>query len=166
MGHHPNPQGGAGNPQRKVNPMAVAKTEIEKREAALQKMVDDAVADMTADEFDVGKMITDIMAAETLDDVLGTNVIGLRDIIGTPMTIHSAELQKSTFEDSPMPTYSVMRVEFDDGERALVTSGAVQVVAALVKFHHEGWFPTRVSSVAIETGSGNTVIKLTKPPTQ
>lgn len=123
-----------------------------------------AMAEMKSTEFDTEQMLVDIMQAQSMDDILGSEVVHLKDIIGVPFTVLSAELQESKFEDSFIPAYAVMRVKFDDGNTAIVTTGASQVVATLVKMHANKWFPYRVGTAMLTTSKGNDVVKFVKPP--
>jgi hypothetical protein len=132
------------------------------RSEKLREIAAAAIAEMQATEFDSEQMMFDILEANSLDDILDSQVVHLKDIIGIPITILSAQLQESKFEDGMIPAYAVMRVEFDSGERAVVTCGASQVIAALVKAQIAGWYPFRCNTVSIKTGAGFEVIKLTK----
>lgn len=145
--------------------MAKAKTDVEKRNTALVAKLDAAVEEMTArsDDFDVDKMLMDIMAAETLDDALGSDVVHLADIIGVPFTVNSVDLQKSTMDTSLIPNYAVIHATLEDGSSVIITTGAVQIVGLLIKCHAEQWFPQKFVATATDTASGNTVYKLARP---
>ena len=142
----------------------MTKTDIEKSRAKTLAAAQSAMAEMQSGEFDSEKMMFDIMEADSLDAILESDVVHMKDIIGTPITVNSAELQKSEYEASFIPAYAVMRVTYDDGTDAIVTTGATQIVATLVKAHSAGWFPFRVSTVMLQTGAGNDVIKFVKAP--
>lgn len=144
----------------------MAKTDLDKRREASLAVAAKAMAEMQAGEFDTEQMMFDIMEAQSIDDILDSDVVHLKDIIGTPFTVESAELQKSEYADSFIPAYAVMHVAFDDGTKAIVTTGATQVVAALVKAHSAGWFPFRVSTAMLTTSNGNDVIKLVRAPVE
>ncbi len=152
-------------PNRKGNNVAKTNTTVvvDRREE-LQQMAATAIAAMKSTEFDTEQMMFDIMDADSIDDILGSEVLHLRDIIGVPFTVNGAELQDSTYEVGFMPVYAVMRVTFDDGQSGIVTTGAAQVVATLVAATAKEWFPFRVSTVEIITSSGNSVVKFVKAP--
>lgn len=136
------------------------------RQEKLREIASQAIAEMkeAGADFDEEQMMFDILEAQSFEDILGESVIHLKDIIGVPITVHSCTLQESKFEGGFLPAYAVMRVEFDDGARAVVTTGAAQVVASMVKAHAAGWFPVRFSTTMITTGNGFDVIKMAKAP--
>lgn len=136
---------------------AVALNEDQKRE-----LIQKAMVELKASEFDAEQQIFDFLDAMSIDDILDSQVIHLEDIIGTPMTVKSAQLQDSTYENSMLPAYAVMRVEFDDGTTGIVTTGATQIVSALLAIQTKGWFPFRCNTVELQTSGGNRVFKLVK----
>lgn len=138
--------------------------DLAKRKEEMQAQLAATIAEMKSDDFDPEQLMLDVMEAQTIDDILGDSVVHMKEIIGTPMTVHSAQLQNSGFEESAIPAYAVMRVQFDDGRRAVVTCGALQVVMALIAAQKRGFFPFRCSSVMVTSSKGNDVIRLTAAP--
>jgi hypothetical protein len=115
-------------------------------------------------EFDPERMILDIMEATSLDDILESTAVHLKDIIGVPFTINSAKLQDSDYDESTLPKYAVIFATLDDGENIVITTGAATVVAQVVKAHMMKGFPWRVSSSLATSSRGYDVIKLRKAP--
>lgn len=131
----------------------------------LQAVIAKAVTEMKQTDFDAEQQMLDILEANSIEELLNaTTVLHLADLIGTPITIHGATLGDSKFEDSLLPMYAVIRAEFDDGSRQLITCGAAQVIGVLVAAQAKGWFPFRCAASSIVAASGNTVIKLENPP--
>lgn len=121
---------------------------VEQPSAVQQQLyatMEEAAASMVQEGATAESIALDILNADSIDDILGKTVIGLQDIIGTPFTIHSGRLNKSDFTDG-LPAYVVMDVEFDDGTKGVVTSGAMSVVAQVIAMHKGGYLPYRVSS--------------------
>lgn len=147
--------------------MPTKAVELTRQQRALA-IAESAIAEMsTSTDFDYEEMLVNLMEADSADALFDSDVTALQDIIGVPITIHSAILQKSDYEAGFMPVYAVMRVTYDgSNEQIVVTTGATQVVAACVKAHSAGWFPLRVSTKSVTTSKGNTVVKLVRPPAQ
>lgn len=118
---------------------------IDPIKAALTKTFADAAKEMVNEGATAESIALDILNANSVDDILGSTVIALSDIIGTPFTIHSASLNESDFADG-LGAYVAMQVTFDDGTKSVVTSGATSVVAQVVSMHQKGYLPYRVSS--------------------
>ena len=143
----------------------MAKNEVATRKESAMAVAQKAIVEMSSSgEFDYEEMITGIMEAESIDELLSSEVVHLKDIIGTPFTVHSAQVQQSEYKDSFLPVYAVMKVTYDDGREAIVTTGATQVVAVMVKAHASGFFPFRCSTSMTTTSNGNDVVKLIKAP--
>ena len=150
------------NPSAEVVPAST--TSLVHRDE-LQAVIAKAVSEMKQTEFDAEQQMLDILEANSIEELLSASeVLHLADLIGTPITIHGATLGDSKFEDSMLPMYAVIRAEFDDGKRALITCGAAQVIGVLVTAQAKGWFPFRAAAQSAIAGSGNTVIKLGNPP--
>jgi len=134
------------------------------RKDQLLAVANAAMSEMRSDEYDAEEALLQILEAESIEDALSSDVVHLTDIIGTTMTVHSATLQESKFADSMMPAYAVMRVEFEDGSKAIVTTGATQPLSVLITAQAKQWFPFKCSSVMLTAASGNDVIKLVTVP--
>ncbi len=143
----------------------MAKTDSSTLVKSVGEQIQLAITEMKVQpgEFDYEKMLSDIFEADSLDAALDTaDVVHLQDIIGTPITIRGAHLADSDFAGSVLPVFAIMDVTYDNGDEAIVTVGATQCVALLVKAHTAGWFPMRVNTRSDTTSAGNTVIRFVK----
>lgn len=134
------------------------------RANANRELIQAAIKEMKQADFDGEQLVLDIMDSRTVEDILESAAIHLKDIIGVPFTINRVVLQDSSYEESVLPAYAVIFASFDDGTNAVITTGATTVVAQCVKMHKEGWYPQRVSSSAAVSSKGYDVIKLCKAP--
>ena len=103
----------------------------------------EAAESMVADVKTSAEITLDILNAKSIDEILGSTVIGLQSILGEPITIHSANLNQSDFEDG-LGAYVVIHATRDNGDHIVVTSGSENVVAQVIAMHAGGHFPQRV----------------------
>ena len=125
-------------------------------EAALSMVQPDSTSD---------EIVMEILTAETVDEILSSNAVGLQSVIGQPFTIDKAYLRESDFEDG-LAAYLVMHVTMDNGEPLIVTTGAQSVVAQVVRMNQLGVLPYRVNSRKPDkpTEAGYYPISLCKAP--
>lgn len=139
--------------------------EVSAREQRAREILQNAVREMARPEQSAMEMALSVMDAESDDQVFGSTVLHLKDIIGQPFTIKAAWLTDSEYVDG-LPAYTVIEAEMDDGSSAIITTGATNVVAGVINFHARKRFPIRVNTVEDETKSGFMVIKLVRPTTE
>ncbi len=146
--------------------------------AALESFRAAAVCLVADDSQITTNMIQRMLNANTVDTILDSepeeetegdsNVTHLADIIGNVFTINSVELRASELEDSKLGCYAVMHTD----EYGVVTSGATQVVVALVALKdrerrlNEVHYPVVVKAYERKTKKGNTVRWLQRPSTK
>lgn len=145
-------------------------------QAAVDKFRNAVVSLMADDSQATEQMIARLMSANSVDAILdaepedeaGTTegkATHLADIIGKVFTITAVELRESDIEGSSLPCYAVMHTE----EYGVVTSGATQVVVALVAMKMKetdtgtSVFPVQVVGFERGTKKGNTVRWLQRP---
>lgn len=137
---------------------------VEAREARAREILNTAITQMARPEQSALEMALAVMDAKSDDDVFGSTVLHLKDMIGTPFTIDRAWLTDSEYVDG-LPAYTIMEATLDDGSTAIITTGATNVVAAVINFHVRDRFPIRVDTKTDTTKSGYEVVKLIRPTT-
>jgi len=99
-----------------------------------------------SDDNIVERIAGQILAADSVDDVLSEDVggIGLRDLIGVDIVVHDVRLRPSD-QGGPLGAYALIAFtrEGDDMEQ-IASSGATNVIAQLVRLHQLGAFPVAV----------------------
>lgn len=136
----------------------------EAREARAREILDNAIRAMARPEQSPLEMALAVMDARSDDDVFGSTVLHLKDMIGEPFTINRAWLTDSEYEDG-LPAFTIMEATLDDGTAAVITTGATNVVAAVINFHVRDRFPIRVDTKTDKTKAGFEVVKLIRPTT-
>ena len=100
---------------------------------------------MVSDPAEVQKgMVARILAAESADDALTQGeTIAARDIVGLPIEITGVRWLRSRVENaSGIPVYAAIdATDGTTGEKLVVTCGALQVIAQLVRFSQLDAFP-------------------------
>jgi hypothetical protein len=93
------------------------------------------------------RIAAQIMAADTVDDVLGDDAggMGLRDLIGTPITVHDVRLRPSD-QGGALDAYALIAYTTKDSpEQQIATSGATNVIAQLCRLYQLGALPIEVT---------------------
>lgn len=100
--------------------------------------------EITVDPKEVEQRIFDrMMSATTPEEALGASVATqAKDILGKNILINSVEFHESDFDDG-LGIFAVINGVVN-GETMAITCGARTVIAQLMKFDYEGWFPARV----------------------
>jgi hypothetical protein len=95
-----------------------------------------------------------IMQAETVDDLLTPSTAeGLRDWVDKPIVIHDARLRKSNLPDG-VGAYLVLDIEdAKDGKHYVATTGAINVMAQIIKAHNQGWLPMSCKVIEVVSNS-------------
>lgn len=154
---------------KKGTAVAVRSSEISERQQEAQARLQQAITEMARPEQTPEEMILAILDAKSVDDLFGRTAVSLKDIPGKPFTIERAWLNESDYTEG-LPAFAVMEVEYNDGTKGVVTTGATACVAAVITAHANGWFPLYAQAQEEETSSGFTVRKFVKPsepkPTQ
>ncbi len=153
----------AKEPELLPDVVSTPKVDLDRLPDAIRRTIAEMSQD-EATEYNPERMILDIMEAQSIDDILESTAVHLRDIIGVPFTINRVKLQESDYEASTLPKYAVIFATLDDGENVVITTGAATVVAQCVKATMEGWLPMRVSSSVAVSSKGYDVVKLRKAP--
>ena len=79
---------------------------------------------------------------------------GLGKLVGVPIMVQSITRQESTFADSPLGFFLIIRGgTLPDGEPFVATTGSVGVVGQLVKAYHLGALPLRCRVISKESRS-------------
>lgn len=146
--------------------MAKTPATIDHREAAIARARDkvmQAITEMTVPDQTAEEIALSIIDSTSIDDILGSQVVHLQDIIGTPFLLLSAKLTKSDYEDG-LGAYTVMTATMGDGTRAVITTGATNVVAQVIAMHQGGHFPQWVVATQAESSGGFTVYRLSRGP--
>lgn len=105
---------------------------------------DDAMADM----------IQGILTADSIDAALAVSeTIGLEDLVGETLIVRGASLRESQIDEG-YPVYAVIdAVMRDTGEKVVITTGALKVVAQLCKFQMMNAWPVTVRTISIQSQS-------------
>lgn len=114
-------------------------------QVALRNELDKTIAELRATGVTAEDIALRILSATTMDDILGTQPVSLKDVIGTPFTIRSISLHESDYE-AGLPAYCALDATWDDDERVVITTGATTVVAQVIAMYRAGLLPARVSS--------------------
>lgn len=111
------------------------------------------------------RMIEAIMDAKSVDDIWGGgDAINARDVVDRPFRLVEATFHNSDYDEGA-PIFTAMRVAFvDTGEQAIVTSGALGIVARVVKLIEFGALPIVVRVKESKTNSGYNVYDLEPAP--
>ena len=138
---------------------------VEVAKTALQITFQEAAKSMLAESISGDDILIDILNAPTVDDILGSEVVGLEALTGKPFTITKGTLRESDFTDG-LAAYIVLNVTFDDGETAVVTSGSTSVVTQVVRMHQLGALPVRCMArkATKPTANGYYPMSLVKAP--
>lgn len=111
------------------------------------------------------RMISAIMDADKVDDIWGGGeAINARDVVDRPFRLIEATFHNSDYDEGA-PIFTAMRVAFTDtGEPAIVTSGALGIVARVVKLIEFNALPILVRVKESKTNSGYFVYDLEPAP--
>jgi hypothetical protein len=111
------------------------------------------------------RMIEQILDATNIAEVWGGGeALHAADIVDRPFRLVRATFHNSEYEEGS-PIFTAMEVAFPDtGEQAVVTSGALGVVARVVKLIEFGALPIEVRIRSSKTNSGYTVLDLEPVP--
>lgn len=94
---------------------------------------DESAASADADEVML-QIVTDILNATTVDDVLGgVGAIHARDYLNTPFTVTNVKFHKSTMAEAEGKFFAVLEGADRNGEKIAVTCGAHRVIAQIWK---------------------------------
>lgn len=112
----------------------------------------------------IGEIVGQVLNAETPEEVLAdSQVMGLRDMLGRPFTLHEVKFQKSDFE-AGHPYYAVLSIaRIDDGWVGLVTIGSNTIIAQVMRLVQLGALPRDVVCINARkspSASGNMPLKL------
>lgn len=143
--------------------MAKASTAVAERNGTtiMRDRMATAISEMARPEQSPEEMALAIINATTLEGILGSTVLHMEDYVGTPFLVVGANLNPSEFTDG-LGAYAVLDTILSDGSRAVITSGATNVVAQLVAMHAGDFFPAWVEFKSDTTKKGFTVYKLIK----
>lgn len=124
----------------------------------LRAMLQDMADQVNVTDSDAGQAIIErILAADTVDDVwANTEAIHARDFLGRAMRLNGFTWQKSDYDDGP-GAYAVLdAMDYQTGNKVVITCGARQVLAQLWKLRQLGVLPCDVSiqQTARPTDSG------------
>lgn len=110
------------------------------------------------------RMISQIMDAQSVDDIWGGKAINAKDVVDRPFKLIDAKFHNSDFEEGA-PIFAAMDVAFlDSGETSVVVSGALGVVARVVKLIEFDALPIAVRVRESKTNSGYSVYDLEPAP--
>lgn len=86
------------------------------------------------------QIVARILSAETADDVLKPqNTTAAEDMVGVPLHISAVRWMQSRVKDAAIPVFALIEgTRGDDGSSVIVTCGAVQVMAALLRLSSIG----------------------------
>ena len=99
------------------------------------------------------QIVARILAAESADDVLSSqSTTAATDLVGVPLQVANVRWMQSRVKDAAIPVFALIdAVRGDDGSKVLVTCGAIQVMAQLVKLQKLGAFPIDLKIVQKDT---------------
>jgi hypothetical protein len=143
--------------------VAVAPTAQEANIAKAKEMVAAAVVEMTRPDQTAEEIALQILQATSIDQILGSTVVHLQDMVGVPFLVTEALLTKSDYEDG-LGAYTVMSAIMGDGSKAVITSGAQNVVAQVIAMHSGKHFPQWCMATKTESKAGFTVYRLQRAP--
>lgn len=96
------------------------------------------------------RIVADIMAAESIDDVDGTPAMDPDEVIGRPFRVEGFRMQPGDFG-----YYAVIHGRLlDSGDRVVVTCGGARLLAQLFQYHRMGGFPLVRTLNRAETRAG------------
>lgn len=104
---------------------------------------------------DIGEVIiARILNAETIEDALTpSSAPGMRDIVDVPIVVHDIR-RKNGGQNPEMGFYLLAAVEIQGtGEQAVMSTGATNVVAQLLKAYQLGSFPLACKILEVESKS-------------
>lgn len=112
------------------------------------------------------EIVQQILDAETADEVLAdTEVTHARDYLGIPFNVLGFNLHTSAYADGP-GVFAAIDAASMEGEKLVLTCGAVNVIAQLYRLAELGQLPRQV--MLIEKGTGKDgkrpPMKLVAPP--
>lgn len=128
--------------------------------ALVKERMTQAISEMTRPETTAEEMALAILDADTIEGILGSTVLKMEDVT-TPFVVVGAGLNPSDYTEG-LAAYAVLDCVLPDGERAVIISGATNVVAQLVAMHSGRFFPQWVEFKSATTGKGFTAWKLIK----
>ena len=138
------------------------------KERAMER-VRQAITEMTVPDQSAEEIALSIIEATSIDQILGSTVLHLQDMVGTPFLLVSAKLTASDYQDG-LGAYTVMNAILSDGSPAVITTGATNVVSQVIAMHSGDYFPQWVVASEAETSKGFKVMRLNRgpgePPTQ
>lgn len=111
------------------------------------------------------RIIEEILDAGNVNDIWGGgDAVHAADIVDRPFRLIEATFHNSDYDEGS-PIFTAMRVAFPDtGEAAIVTSGALGIVARVVKLIEFGALPAEVRIRQSKTNSGYSVLDLEPVP--
>ena len=137
----------------------VATTDPSVLSAGMLSRFTDAAASMVADdEGFIERQMEAILGATSVEEIFAqSEAKSLKNDInnGEKFTIRSAELRESTIANATLPAYAVM-----DTDIGPIMTGAVNVVAGVIRCTELGLFPVTVKKNSKVTKSGGEVIWL------
>lgn len=91
------------------------------------------------------RIVSQILNATTPEEIVNAGKAeGLEQYLGRPLEVHDAVARPSTIEGDGMAGFLVMDcVTLDDGERAIITTGAENVVLRVAAAADRGLLPIR-----------------------
>lgn len=136
---------------------------------ALDRLVSAVATEGTEADWAQGEIIAQVMAAESIMDVLApAEAIHGRDLVGIPLIVHGVKYQRSDYSEGS-PFYAVMDCEREDsGARIPVTIGAQSIIAQLMRLAQLDAFPQRVvieQATKRPTAAGYWPLRLALPKT-
>jgi hypothetical protein len=111
------------------------------------------------------RIIEEILDAGNVDEIWGGgDAVHATDIVDRPFRLIEATFHNSDYDEGS-PIFTAMRVAFPDtGEAAIVTSGALGIVARVVKLIEFRALPVEVRIRQSKTNSGYSVLDLEPVP--
>lgn len=132
------------------------------KERAMER-VRQAITEMTVPDQSAEEIALSIIEATSIDQILGSTVLHLQDMVGTPFLLVSAKLTASDYQDG-LGAYTVMNVILADGSPAVITTGSTNVVSQVIAMHGGDYFPQWVVASEATAASGFKVYRLNKGP--
>lgn len=139
---------------------AVATKPVDKAEIVKSRLAQ-ATAEMTNPTKTAEEIAYDILQANTLEEILGSTVLHMEDLEGQSFMVKGASLTASDYKEG-LGAYAVIDAVMGNGERAVIISGATNVVAQLIAMHAKKFYPAWVQFKSAQTGSGFTAWRLVK----
>lgn len=102
--------------------------------------------DLDIDPGDMAEQITKrLLTAESLDDLLSPQEAEKADDwIGKAIEVHGGRWMRSDYDEGAPVYLLIDAVDVESGERVLITCGARNVMAQVMRMHQQGWLPAKV----------------------